>query len=70
MKFGPDLQYVEDLNDYSVSESLRDKFYETVKSYLPSIEYDRMHPDYAGMRPKLAGPNDGFKYVGHIRSRD
>jgi L-2-hydroxyglutarate oxidase LhgO len=61
MKFGPDLQYVEDLNDYSVDEALRDKFYETVKSYLPSIEYGRLHPDYAGMRPKLAGPNDGFK---------
>ena len=57
LKFGPDTQYVDRL-DYHVDLALRDKFYEAVKLYFPALEIERLQPAYAGIRPKLQGPND------------
>jgi len=59
LKFGPDTQYVDKL-DYEVSEKLKTKFYQSVKLYFPAVELERLKPDYAGIRPKLQGPNDEF----------
>jgi L-2-hydroxyglutarate oxidase LhgO len=59
LKFGPDTEYVTSI-DYTVDMALKNKFYEAVKLYFPTLEYERLQPAYAGIRPKLQGPNDSF----------
>jgi len=56
-KFGPDVEYVNEA-DYAVDESKRDLFLESVQRYFPSLEADDLVPGYAGIRPKLQGPDD------------
>jgi L-2-hydroxyglutarate oxidase LhgO len=61
MKFGPDAHWTNRPDDFAIEpENVRrlgDLFYETVRTYLPNIERERLIPDYAGIRPKLAGPD-------------
>jgi L-2-hydroxyglutarate oxidase LhgO len=51
IKFGPDAEWVDDPYDYSVKESLRSKFYCSIKKYLPDIEEKMLSPAYSGLRP-------------------
>jgi len=60
MRLGPNARYVDEI-DYRVDESLRGAFYNSVKSFLPFIEHDDLEPEMAGIRPKLAGPGEGFR---------
>ncbi len=60
LKFGPDTQYIENI-DYQVSDNLKAKFIKAITKYFPTIDHDKLIPDYAGIRPKLQGPNEGFK---------
>ncbi|KAI9024552.1 FAD dependent oxidoreductase [Hyaloraphidium curvatum] len=58
-KFGPDTLYVDSKEDYAMDhgdEGLRDKFWESVRRYLPVVEREDIVPDYCGLRPKLAPP--------------
>jgi len=56
---GPDARYVEDI-EYTVDESDAERFAEAVARYLPAIRPEHLAPDYAGVRPKLVGPEGGF----------
>lgn len=60
LKFGPDTLYLPPSSgeDYAVPESLKATFYRAISAYFPQIELDRLQADYAGIRPKLQGPND------------
>ena len=60
LKFGPDTQYIDTI-DYKVSVKLKEKFIEAIQRYYPTIDAERLQPAYSGIRPKLEGPNDGFK---------
>jgi L-2-hydroxyglutarate oxidase LhgO len=60
MRLGPNARYVSEL-DYKVDEAQRGAFYDAVKSFLPFIEYDDLAPETACIRPKLAGPGEGFR---------
>lgn len=60
LKFGPDTEYITDIN-YQVSDKLKAKFVGAITKYFPDIDSTRLIPDYAGIRPKLQGPNDPFK---------
>lgn len=60
MRLGPNARYVNEI-DYKVDESQKGAFYDSVKSFLPFIEYGDLEPDMAGIRPKLAGPGEGFR---------
>jgi L-2-hydroxyglutarate oxidase LhgO len=60
LKFGPDTQYIDDI-DYQVSADLKTKFVTAIQRYYPSLDTTRLQPAYSGIRPKLEGPNDGFK---------
>lgn len=60
MRLGPNVRYVNEL-DYKVDESQKGAFYDSVKSFLPFIEYNDLEPEMAGIRPKLAGPGEGFR---------
>ncbi|MCC3861075.1 NAD(P)/FAD-dependent oxidoreductase [Pseudemcibacter aquimaris] len=53
VKFGPDINFVEE-EEYSVPETLKEKFVSVVSEYFPNIDPDKLHPDYAGIRPKLS----------------
>ena len=54
LKFGPDLEYLNDRTlEYSVSESKRKVFAESIRRILPAIDDEDISPDMSGIRPKL-----------------
>lgn len=54
LKLGPDLVFLEEkVQNYSVPEDLKPKFYDSVSRYLNGLELDDLMPDQAGIRPKL-----------------
>ncbi len=59
IKLGPNAYYVNDI-DYEV-ESKEKEFREDVERFMPCICSHQIQADSAGIRPKLQGPNDGFK---------
>ncbi len=59
VKFGPDVQWIDE-PDYSFDPGRLEVFVEAISAYFPALEAQRLHPDYTGIRPKLAGPNSGF----------
>ncbi|QYJ90537.1 NAD(P)/FAD-dependent oxidoreductase [Shewanella halotolerans] len=60
LKFGPDTQYMvpNSLEDYRVPEALRQRFHQAISRYYPGIAIERLQTAYAGIRPKLQGPDD------------
>jgi L-2-hydroxyglutarate oxidase LhgO len=66
VRFGPDTCYLpssENLNEtlqspdiYQVPETLKNSFENAIRQWYPGLESARLHPDYAGIRPKLSGP--------------
>lgn len=60
VRFGPDAEYVEAL-DYRVDPGKAASFREAARRYLPGLGAAELLPDYAGIRPKLAGPGQGFR---------
>lgn len=55
--FGPDLAYV-DQPDYSVDPSRAADFYRYIRRFWPGLPEGSLAPDYAGVRPKLHGPDE------------
>lgn len=58
-RLGPDAEYVEEL-DYDVDEAKAEHFAAAAARYLPEVTAADLSPDYAGIRPKLLGPGEGF----------
>lgn len=54
-RFGPDVEWVDGL-DYVVDPARADGFYAEVRKYWPQLADRALFPDYAGIRPKMAGP--------------
>lgn len=63
IRFGPDVEYVDDPYDYLFDKpnDHRMKFIESLKRYLPQVDFQKMSKDYSGIRPKLAGPGEPFR---------
>ena len=55
--FGPDLNYV-DAPDYSVDPSAAAGFYQYIRKFWPGLPDGALFPDYAGIRPKIHGPDE------------
>jgi L-2-hydroxyglutarate oxidase LhgO len=55
-KFGPDVEWVEKL-DFSVDPGRAQRFYRAIRRYWPGLPEGSLHPGYAGIRPKLGGPD-------------
>jgi L-2-hydroxyglutarate oxidase LhgO len=55
--FGPDLAYVE-APDYAVAPGLRAEFARYIRKFWPAVREEALRPDYAGVRPKLHGPDE------------
>ncbi|MEA3470334.1 MAG: NAD(P)/FAD-dependent oxidoreductase [Thermodesulfobacteriota bacterium] len=60
VRFGPDTEYVNEL-EYAVREDKRETFYRSVRTYLPGIKEESLHPDMSGIRPKLQGPGEPYR---------
>lgn len=55
-RFGPDVEWVEAI-DYTVDPRRAEAFYAEVRKYWPALPDGALQPAYAGIRPKLAGPD-------------
>ena len=67
IRFGPDVEWVDDPRDLSVNESRLPAALNEIETYLPSVQRDKVHLDYSGIRPKLGkggavwrGNGEGF----------
>ena len=59
VKLGPDVTYLQsNIYDYKVSPSKQEAFYNSVKKFLPFLEYNDLSPDMAGIRPKIQKQGD------------
>jgi L-2-hydroxyglutarate oxidase LhgO len=59
VRLGPNAYYVDNI-DYEPGSSEKE-FREDVIRFLPSIKNYELVADFAGVRPKLQGPNEGFR---------
>lgn len=57
-KFGPDVQWTDDPQDLVVDPARGDAFYAEVRKYWPELPDGALQPGYAGMRPKISGPDE------------
>jgi L-2-hydroxyglutarate oxidase LhgO len=55
--FGPDLIFVDEL-DYSVDPAAAGAFASYIRKFWPGLPDGALTPDYAGIRPKLHGPDE------------
>ena len=56
-KFGPDVQWVDTPDDLTVDPARGDSFYAEVRKYWPGLPDGALLPGYAGIRPKISGPD-------------
>jgi L-2-hydroxyglutarate oxidase LhgO len=57
MRIGPHFIWADDIN-YSVDDNFHDLFYNSVKKYLPFIEYDDIQPDMSGIMASIQKPGE------------
>lgn len=65
IRFGPDVEYLgmqhSNIN-YKVNDERQTAFFQSIQRYIPTgLEKDKLIPAYAGVRPKLQGPNEPFR---------
>jgi L-2-hydroxyglutarate oxidase LhgO len=56
-RFGPDVEWI-DRVDYAVDPHRGDAFYAAVRRYWPGLRDGALQPGYAGIRPKISGPDE------------
>ncbi len=57
-RFGPDVQWVDRVDDYSVDPARSGQFEDAVRLYWPDLPEGSLQPGYAGIRPKITGPGE------------
>lgn len=55
-RFGPDVEWIDRL-DYTVHATRARAFYSEIRRYWPGLEDGALAPAYAGVRPKISGPD-------------
>jgi L-2-hydroxyglutarate oxidase LhgO len=60
LTLGPDTEYISEVS-YKVDPAKAGKFASAARRYLPELLDEQLSADYAGIRPKLQGPNDDFR---------
>jgi L-2-hydroxyglutarate oxidase LhgO len=60
LRFGPDSEPVEHI-DYVFDERRHARFADSIRSWLPGLDPERLRPGYTGIRPRLASPGEGFR---------
>ena len=56
-RFGPDVEWI-DAIDYAVDPRRAERFHAEVRKYWPRLPNGALQPAYAGIRPKIAGPDE------------
>jgi len=56
-KFGPDVEWVTTADDYVVNPERVAPFADEIRRYWPGLPDNALQPAYAGIRPKIVGPN-------------
>lgn len=56
-RFGPDVEWIDDI-DYTVDPARSERFYAAIRRYWPALQDQTLQPAYAGIRPKICGPDD------------
>ena len=56
-RFGPDVEWIPEV-DYAVDPHRGDAFYAAVRRYWPGLQDNALQPGYAGIRPKISGPDE------------
>lgn len=51
VKFGPDLEWVDDPENYKVDINKKKLFINEIKKYLPDLDSSSLNPSYSGIRP-------------------
>lgn len=57
VRFGPDVEWIDNPYDYTADPKRASDFKKSISSYFPAVTGMALRPDYAGIRPKLVGPN-------------
>jgi L-2-hydroxyglutarate oxidase LhgO len=57
VRFGPDAQWVDRI-DYSVDPARAEAFYRSIRAFWPGLPEGALAPAYAGIRPKITGPDE------------
>jgi L-2-hydroxyglutarate oxidase LhgO len=57
-KFGPDVEWVQSLDDLVVNPARGDAFYAEVRKYWPGLQDGALIAGYAGIRPKINAPTE------------
>jgi L-2-hydroxyglutarate oxidase LhgO len=57
VRFGPDAEWVDRI-DYSVDPARAETFYRSVRAFWPALPDGALSPAYAGIRPKITGPDE------------
>lgn len=57
-KFGPDVEWVNTADDLVVDPRRGDAFYAEVRKYWPALPDGALQAGYAGIRPKISGPDE------------
>jgi len=57
-KFGPDVEWVKSADDLMVDPRRGDAFYAEVRKYWPELPDGALQAGYAGIRPKISGPDE------------
>ena len=60
-RFGPDVQWVDNPDDTAVHPARGDAFYAEIRKYWPELPDGALAPAYAGIRPKISGPNEATR---------
>jgi L-2-hydroxyglutarate oxidase LhgO len=58
MKFGPDVEWLDGREDYTVDPARAESFYAAIRRYWPGLPDGALVADYAGIRPKITGPGE------------
>jgi len=56
-RFGPDVEWIDGV-DYAVDPRRGDAFYAAIRRYWPGLRDGALQPGYAGIRPKISGPDE------------
>jgi L-2-hydroxyglutarate oxidase LhgO len=56
-RFGPDVEWVDGIS-YDVDPRRAERFYAAIRRYWPGLPDGALAPGYAGIRPKISGPQE------------
>lgn len=60
IRLGPDTEFIDRI-DYGIDPGLAADFHESVVRFWPELKAEDIAPDTCGIRPKLSGPEGGFR---------